>query len=49
MPALLLLAVVAGAMASPPTQPNIVFILADDLGWNDGTCHISSCMCGVHI
>ena len=48
MTALLLLAVVAGATASPPTQPNIVFILADDLGWNDGTRHIS-CMCGVHI
>jgi arylsulfatase A-like enzyme len=36
---ILLLALLAGAQAAPAQKPNILLILADDMGWGDLRCH----------
>jgi arylsulfatase A-like enzyme len=47
----LALATVAGpmAMAAPPERPNVIFILADDLGWTDLGCQGSKYYETPHI
>ena len=32
----------AGESGSPPVQPNVVVILADDMGWGDLSCYGAS-------